>query len=144
MMMAAAKLATSATGPATKVVDDVIDDINKKKQSIRSEADEQLNIGAATRKTEITAKQRWNWAFNKIVLQLNVSTLFFDHYVHSHHLYIVNEGQTSLLIWFYLFYEIIQWTNINDSNRVKNLINLFKISHVEAILFLFCFASTSD
>lgn len=73
MMMAAAKLATSATGPATKV-DDVIDDINKKKQSIRSEADEQLNIGAATRKTEITAKQRWNWAFNKIVLQLNVST----------------------------------------------------------------------
>lgn len=72
MMMAAAKLATSATGP-TKV-DDVIDDINKKKQSIRSEADEQMNIGAAARKTEITAKQRWNWAFNKIVLQLNVST----------------------------------------------------------------------
>lgn len=72
MMMAAAKLASTATGPATKV-DDVIDDI-KKKQSIRSEADEQLNIGAATRKTEITAKQRWNWAFNKIVLQLNVST----------------------------------------------------------------------
>lgn len=73
MMMAAAKLATSATGPATKV-DDVIDDINKKKQSIRSEADEQVNIGAAARKTEITAKQRWNWAYNKIVLQLNVST----------------------------------------------------------------------
>lgn len=73
MMMAAAKLATTATGPATKV-DDVIDDINKKKQSIRSEADEQMNIGAAARKTEITAKQRWNWAFNKIVLQLNVST----------------------------------------------------------------------
>lgn len=74
MMMAAAKLATSATGPATKV-DDVIDDINKKKQSIRSEADEQMNIGAAARKAEITAKQRWNWAFNKIVLQLNVSTV---------------------------------------------------------------------
>lgn len=73
MMMAAAKLATSATGP-TKV-DDVIDDINKKKQSIRSEADEQMNIGAAARKTEITAKQRWNWAFNKIVLQLNVSDI---------------------------------------------------------------------
>lgn len=73
MMMAAAKLATSATGP-TKV-DDVIEDINKKKQSIRSEADEQMNIGAAARKTEITAKQRWNWAFNKIVLQLNVSTV---------------------------------------------------------------------
>lgn len=74
MMMAAAKLATTATGSATKV-DDVIDDI-KKKQSIRSEADEQMNIGAAAHKTEITAKQRWNWAFNKIVLQLNVSTIF--------------------------------------------------------------------
>lgn len=54
MMMAAAKLATTATGPATtNKVDDVIDDINKKKQSIRSEADEQLNIGAAARKTGI-------------------------------------------------------------------------------------------
>lgn len=84
MMMAAAKLATSATGPATKV-DDVIDDINKKKQSIRSEADEQMNIGAAARKTEITAKQRWNWAFNKIVLQLNVSTTILNivHLTHS-------------------------------------------------------------
>lgn len=39
-MMAAAKLATTATGPATtNKVDDVIDDINKKKQSIRSEAE---------------------------------------------------------------------------------------------------------
>lgn len=73
MMKAAAKLATSATGSTSKV-DDVIDDI-KKKQSIRSEADELSNIGAAARKTEITAKQRWNWAFNKIVLQLNVSTI---------------------------------------------------------------------
>lgn len=54
MMMAAAKLATTATGPATtNKVDDVIDDINKKKQSIRSEADEQLNVGAAARKTGI-------------------------------------------------------------------------------------------
>lgn len=95
MMMAAAKLATSATGP-TKV-DDVIDDINKKKQSIRSEADEQMNIGAAARKTEITAKQRWNWAFNKIVLQLNVSTVvYIVHYSHPHKIYIsnpFNEGQ---------------------------------------------------
>lgn len=56
MMMAAAKLATTATGPATtNKVDDVIDDINKKKQSIRSEADEQLNVGAAARKTGIIA-----------------------------------------------------------------------------------------
>lgn len=74
MMMAAAKLATTATGSATtNKVDDVIDDINKKKQSIRSETDEQLNIGAASRKSEITAKQRWNWAYNKIIMQLNVS-----------------------------------------------------------------------
>lgn len=52
MMMAAAKLATTATGSATtNKVDDVIDDINKKKQSIRSEADEQLNIGVAARKS---------------------------------------------------------------------------------------------
>lgn len=40
IMMAAAKLATTATGTATtNKVDDVIDDINKKKQSIRSEAE---------------------------------------------------------------------------------------------------------
>lgn len=77
MMMAAAKLATTATGSATtNKVDDVIEDINKKKQSIRCENDEQLNIGptAAARKSEITAKQRWNWAYNKIIMQLNVST----------------------------------------------------------------------
>lgn len=29
---------------------------------------------SATRKSEITAKQRWNWAYNKIIMQLNVST----------------------------------------------------------------------
>lgn len=73
--MAAAKLATTATGQATTTkVDDVIDDINKKKQSIRSEADEQIHIGAAARKKEYTAKERWNWAYNKIIMQLNVST----------------------------------------------------------------------
>lgn len=27
------------------------------------------------RKSEITAKQRWNWAYNKIIMQLNVSTI---------------------------------------------------------------------
>lgn len=74
MMMAAAKLATTATGSATtNKVDDVIEDVNKKKQSIRSDNEEQLNIGAAARKSEITAKQRWNWAYNKIIMQLNVS-----------------------------------------------------------------------
>lgn len=30
---------------------------------------------SATRKSEITAKQRWNWAYNKIIMQLNVSTI---------------------------------------------------------------------
>lgn len=35
-----------------------------------------MNIGGA-RKTEITAKQRWNWAYNKIIMQLNVSTPIF-------------------------------------------------------------------
>lgn len=74
MMMAAAKLATTATGSATtNKVDDVIEDVNKKKQSIRSDNEDQLNIGAAARKSEITAKQRWNWAYNKIIMQLNVS-----------------------------------------------------------------------
>lgn len=29
---------------------------------------------AVTRKPEITAKQRWHWAYNKIIIQLNVST----------------------------------------------------------------------
>lgn len=31
---------------------------------------------SATRKSEITAKQRWNWAYNKIIMQLNVSTIY--------------------------------------------------------------------
>lgn len=73
MMMAAAKLATTATGDKNKV-DDVIDDLNKKKQSIRSEADEQLNM---PRKSDVTPKQRWHWAYNKIIMQLNVSTCQF-------------------------------------------------------------------
>lgn len=77
MMMAAAKLATTATGSATtNKVDDVIDDINKKKHSIRSEADE-LTLVPSSKKSDITAKQRWNWAYNKIIMQLNVSTTFF-------------------------------------------------------------------
>lgn len=77
MMMAAAKLATTATGSATtNKVDDVIEDINKKKQSIRSDNEEPLIIGLTPRKSEITAKQRWNWAYNKIIMQLNVSTCF--------------------------------------------------------------------
>lgn len=76
MMMAAAKLATTATGPATtNKVDDVIEDINKKKQSIRIDNEEQLNAGSTARKSDITAKQRWNWAYNKIIMQLNVSTM---------------------------------------------------------------------
>lgn len=63
MMMAAAKLATTATGPATtNKVDDVIDDINKKKQSIRSEADEQLNVGAAARKTGIKSAKHFSFS----------------------------------------------------------------------------------
>lgn len=75
MMMAAAKLATTATGSATTTkVDDVIEDINKKKQSIRNDTEEQLITGVAARKSEITAKQRWNWAYNKIIMQLNVSS----------------------------------------------------------------------
>lgn len=74
MMMAAAKLATTATGSATtNKVDDVIEDITKKKQSIRNDNDDSINIIAANRKSEITAKQRWNWAYNKIIMQLNVS-----------------------------------------------------------------------
>lgn len=75
MMMAAAKLATTATGSATtNKVDDVIEDITKKKQSFRSDNGEPLNFSAAAaRKNEITAKQRWNWAYNKIIMQLNVS-----------------------------------------------------------------------
>lgn len=69
MMMAAAKLATTATGSATtNKVDDVIDDVNKKKISIKTDPED------AVRKSEITAKQRWNWAYNKIIMQLNVST----------------------------------------------------------------------
>lgn len=77
MMMAAAKLATTATGSATtNKVDDVIEDINKKKQSIRSDNEEPLIIGLTPRKSEVTPKQRWNWAYNKIIMQLNVSTYF--------------------------------------------------------------------
>lgn len=37
--------------------------------------DETATGMSATRKSEITAKQRWNWAYNKIIMQLNVSTI---------------------------------------------------------------------
>lgn len=33
--------------------------------------------GMVGRKSEITAKQRWNWAYNKIIMQLNVSVSLF-------------------------------------------------------------------
>lgn len=37
---------------------------------------EEAGTGVSTvRKSEITAKQRWNWAYNKIIMQLNVSTI---------------------------------------------------------------------
>lgn len=36
--------------------------------------------GGGMRKTEITAKQRWNWAYNKIIMQLNVSREHFFYY----------------------------------------------------------------
>lgn len=48
---------------------DKVDDEKKK---------EEIGTGmSATRKSEITAKQRWNWAYNKIIMQLNVSRKFF-------------------------------------------------------------------
>jgi hypothetical protein len=33
------------------------------------------------RKLEISAKQRWHWAYNKIIMQLNVSNIFLNIYV---------------------------------------------------------------
>lgn len=45
-------------------------DEEKKKEEISSEA-------TTVRKSEITAKQRWNWAYNKIIMQLNVSKIPF-------------------------------------------------------------------
>lgn len=36
--------------------------------------------GMVGRKTEITAKQRWNWAYNKIIMQLNVSRFFLRNF----------------------------------------------------------------
>lgn len=58
IMMAAAKLATTATGSATtNKVDDVIDDINKKKQSIRSEAEVNIQL---TNKCWKNTNGKWN------------------------------------------------------------------------------------
>lgn len=73
MMMAAAKLATTATGPATTTkVDDVIEDVTKKKHL--GSIDETAAV-TTTRKSGVTPRQRWHWAYNKLILQLNVSTL---------------------------------------------------------------------
>lgn len=75
MMMAAAKLATTATGPATTTkVDDVIEDVTKKKQ-LGSTDDSSMAAGTTGRKSGATSKQRWLWAYNKILMQLNVSNL---------------------------------------------------------------------
>lgn len=68
MMMAAAKLATTATGPATTTK---VDDVIEKKRSEGDEPQPGTSAGATGRK--ITAKERWNWAYNKIIMQLNVS-----------------------------------------------------------------------
>lgn len=46
---------------------DKADDEKKKEETVTGIS--------ATRKSEITAKQRWNWAYNKIIMQLNVSTI---------------------------------------------------------------------
>lgn len=76
MMMAAAKLATTATGPATtNKVDDVIEDVTKKKQlgSIDETA-----ATTTVRKSGVTPRQRWHWAYNKLIMQMNVSAHFSD------------------------------------------------------------------
>lgn len=77
MMMAAAKLATTATGQATTTkVDDVIEDVTKKKQL--GSTDENSFSGVTTRKSGVTPKQRWHWAYNKIIMQLNVSIILIN------------------------------------------------------------------
>lgn len=58
----------SSTGVAVET-GDKIDDEKKKEETTTGMS--------ATRKSEITAKQRWNWAYNKIIMQLNVSTKLY-------------------------------------------------------------------
>lgn len=80
IMMAAAKLATTATGPATtNKVDDVIDDINKKKQSIRSEAEVNTNLSQM-----LSGKLKWpvknfrnNTSFSYESLCLHLSAFLY-------------------------------------------------------------------
>lgn len=48
----------------------------KKKILIRGETEEVVSGQLLMiRKSEVTAKQRWHWAYNKIIMQLNVSTI---------------------------------------------------------------------
>lgn len=50
--------------------------LKKKKILMRGETEEVVGGHMQVlRKPEITAKQRWHWAYNKIIIQINVSTL---------------------------------------------------------------------
>lgn len=50
--------------------------VKKKKILLRGETEEVVGGHMQIlRKPEITAKQRWHWAYNKIIIQINVSTL---------------------------------------------------------------------
>lgn len=51
------------------------DDFLRKKAINRCDTEEITTT--IVRKTEVTAKQRWHWAYNKIIMQLNVSRTFF-------------------------------------------------------------------
>lgn len=55
--------------------------LKKKKILIRGETEEVVGGHMPIlRKPEITAKQRWHWAYNKIIIQINVSALIYCNY----------------------------------------------------------------
>lgn len=53
---------------------------SRKPKLIRGETEEVVggHMQIMKRKTEVSAKQRWHWAYNKIIMQLNVSTFCIE------------------------------------------------------------------
>lgn len=59
------------------IICDVENDSFKKKGTLSRGETEEVTSGqiiGSLHKQEVTARQRWHWAYNKIIMQLNVST----------------------------------------------------------------------
>lgn len=67
---------------------DSVEEHDPEKKSVSFEDEEEVK----PIRREITAKQRWHWAYNKIIMQLNVSTIIFYFY----------SVKVTCIIWVYL------------------------------------------